>query len=66
MNEFRDKDEALDSARYGIEIELLKLHPVDKVYAYRAIEKEAGEAAVVQEETNDREGVPEHPKDGGR
>ncbi len=63
MNEFRNKDDALNSVRRDIEYELRDVHPVDKVDAYRTIEKEAGQAATRQAETNDREGVPERPQD---
>ena len=63
MNEFQDKDDALKRAWYDIDVELRNVHPVDKVDAYRAIEKEAGQAATRQAETNDREGVPERPQD---
>lgn len=63
MNEFRDKDAAIDCARRDIRAEFSDLHPVDRVDAYRTIEKEAGRAATRLAETNDREGVPEHPRD---
>ncbi len=66
MREFYDKDEAVDSARRSINIQFRNLHPVDRVDAYRTIEKEADEAATRQAETNDRDGVPERPQDGGR
>ena len=62
-NEFRDKNRAIDSVGRYIHAEFEGLHPADRVDAYRAIEREAGQAATRQAETNERDGVPEHPQE---
>lgn len=36
-----------------------KLHPTDRVTAYRELETWAGDEATKQEEANDKDGVPE-------
>lgn len=63
MNDYRDKEEALDNAKRGIGAEFSGLHPVDRLDAYRELGKHANAHADLQEGFNDLNGVPERPQD---
>lgn len=45
------------------ELDEVALHPTDSAKAFRDIESYAGEKARIQEEKNERDGVPERPKE---
>ena len=54
-----DRDCMLDNAKTGVSHNASELHPEDAVTYYRDVATYATEQAGKQEETNDREGVPE-------
>jgi len=56
---YDDKEERLARAKQHVDCCVGALHPTDRAEALREIEQHAGKRAAEQEETNDRDGVPE-------
>jgi hypothetical protein len=60
---YRDVEAITDDYKSYIDTDLKTLHPEDRIKFCRDVATRLNDRAVEQEEINDRDGVPERPRD---
>ena len=63
MSDFADKARTVEAIKTDIRDAAKRLHPTHEAEALREVEAFAGKEAAAAEERNDRDGVPETPRD---